>query len=174
MSDHHRSTLRRLDKTVLGYSDAMRTKTIPPHIRLSIPVSLEAHASFLLLANSMQRSLGSVMGSFLDDSAPAALSMAQQVAAITGKGKNVQAEILALADRIHGATDAVIAKAQAGSVGERRGPACGVGPGDKRTLTPPSSNTGGKVPSKPKKPKFPVAKVQAYADTNGVPPVPKK
>lgn len=142
----------RLDKQVLGYSGAMRTKTIPPHIRLSVPVSLEAHASFLLLANSMQRSLGSVMGSFLDDSAPAALSMAQQVAAITGKGRNVQAEILALADRIQGATDAVITKAREGSgpaSSERATRAAAAAPGP---LTPPSSNTGGKVPQK-RKPK---------------------
>jgi len=48
-------------------------------------------------------------------------------------------------------------------------------------LIPPSCNTGGKLPNtektkKPLKPGFPLppASVQAYADTNGVPPKAKK
>lgn len=123
-------------------------------VRQSVPVPLEAVEAFDELAAAMGRSRAAVMAEFLLDSAPVARSMAAAVSEIRGGRKNFITEVLALAENVTMATNATVEKARGGATAPGGEPACGGGLGGVAgTLTPPSSNTGGKVPQKPKKPR---------------------
>ena len=123
-------------------------------VRQSIPVDLAAVEAFDALAQVMGRSRAAVMAEFLLDSAPVARSMAAAVSEIKGGRKNFINEVLALAENVTMATNATVEKARGGAKPPGGEPACGGGLGGAAgTLTPPSSNTGGKVPHKPKKPR---------------------
>jgi hypothetical protein len=119
-------------------------------VRQSVPVPLEAVQAFDLLAEVMGRSRASVIAEFLLDSVPVALSMARALSEIKATRKNFINEVLVLAESVTSAKNATLEKAKASG----GAPACGGHPDDLAApLTPPSSNTGGKVPQKPKKPR---------------------
>ena len=56
-------------------------------IRLTVPVPVEAHDAFQELADALGRSLGSVMGEWLLDTAPSARAMAEQINQMKGNAK---------------------------------------------------------------------------------------
>lgn len=126
-----------------------------PAIRVTIPVPLKAHAAFSDLAEVLGRSLGSVIGEWLLDQADAATSMAENIHHLKSTGKLFQEEVLAHVDLVQEATQAALKRAQ-----ERRGAvegpraaggAAAAAKPRKAPLTPPSSNTGGKVSGKKEK-----------------------
>lgn len=121
--------------------------------RLSVPVPNEAIEAFDELCLAMGRSRSSVIADFLLDSAPVARSMARAVSEIRDTRKNFVTSVLALTENVSNATAVTLENAKAGRPAHGGGTAGGGAPGAvSGTLTPPSSNTGGKVPQKPKKP----------------------
>lgn len=122
--------------------------------RLSVPVPDEAIEAFDELCLVMGRSRSSVIADFLLDSAPVARSMARAVSEIRYTRKNFVSDVLALSENVTSATAVTLEKARGARPAHGGGTACGGAPGAvSGTLTPPSSNTGGKVPRKPKKPR---------------------
>jgi hypothetical protein len=162
------------------------TKKLPPPTkppRVSVPVSAEVLATFERLAKAGNMSTGRAMAEWLSDTVEAAELMASTMERARAAPKIVTAElhamILGMADQTKEMADKY-AKFKgplvgvAADVDGKRSAAAAVG---SPTPNPPSCNTGGKVPQtqnkqKPKKPGFPLppALIQAYADTNGIPP----
>jgi hypothetical protein len=157
--------------------------TKPP--RISVPVSDEVLQVFQRLAKAGNMSTGRAIAEWLSDTVEAAEYMAATMERARAAPKVVMREMHAYALGLADETgelmrnlaekgksqrakdvDQLARKRSAGEMGESLS-----------SVTPPSCNTGGKL-TKPKKPKkdtdlvfpLPPAKVQAYADTNGVPP----
>jgi polysaccharide deacetylase 2 family uncharacterized protein YibQ len=98
----------------------------------------------------MGRSRSQVISEFLLDSAPIARSMAVQIAQLKGGRSEFVRRVLALSESVTTATNETLERARSGG----GVPLAGGHPHDlAETLTPPSSNTGGKVLRKPKKPR---------------------
>lgn len=158
--------------------------TKPP--RVSVPVSAEVLAIFERLAKAGNMSTGRAMAEWLADTVEAAELMASTMERARAAPKIVTAELhammLGIADQTKeladkyakfGKRDGDDAAGEAGRVALAR--FSGV-------VIPPPCNTGGKLPEQgqPKKgvkrsssigkTPLPPAKVQAYADTNGIPP----
>ncbi len=114
-------------------------------VRLTISVTPEVHQTFSKLAKASSVSLSSAMGDWLADTVEAAAFMAEKVAQARAAPKIVMREMhayaLGLADETGELLERVRAKG-AEPVGKRS--AAG---------SPPSSNTGGKVPRQKAKPK---------------------
>ena len=132
-------------------------------IRLTISVTPEVHEVFSRMAESGGMSLGKCMGEWLTDTIDGAQFVALKMQEARKAPKVVMREMQAFAR---------------GFVDEVDLAAAGIGAGRPRTGVsqaatgqavprPPSSNTGGKFP---REYPLPPAKVQAHADTNGVPP----
>ena len=155
--------------------------TKPP--RVSVPVSADVLVIFERLAKAGNMSTGRAMAEWLSDTVEAAELMASTMERARAAPKIVTAELHAM---ILGMADQT--KELADKYAKFKGPLAGEpdGVGGKRSATaaagspapiPPSCNTGGKLPQTQKaKPKrksgfpLPPASVQAYADTNGIPP----
>lgn len=168
----------------------MPTKPSPPRpTRISVPVSPDTRLIFEKLSRATGRSLGSVIAEWLDDTSESAGYVALKFEEVRGSTRAVSAHIHAYALGLADETGEVVRRAAAGGPRSRGGPAAATVTssgnaleGSQDPLYPPSSNTGGKVPGKGKKPgrsrpsKFPLpaAKVQAHADTNGIPPKARK
>jgi len=110
-------------------------------VRLTISVSPEVHATFARLAKASGISLSRAMGEWLGDTIEAASFTADKVEQARAAPKIVMREMhayaLGLADETGALLDRV-RQAKAPGVGKRSATA-----GD---LSPPPSNTGGKVP----------------------------
>ena len=167
------------------------SKTIPPPpnpSRVSVPVDAETLAVFQRLGKAANLSTGKAIAEWLRDTVEAAELMASTVERARAAPKVVTAELHAM---MLGMADQ--SKELADKYAKFRGAMPDTGAGAARpgpeAPTPPSCNTGGKVPTsknpmtgnsgslpKAKKPVFPMkpAMVQAYADTNGIPPKAKK
>lgn len=155
----------------------------PP--RVSVPVSAEVLAIFERLAKAGNMSTGRAMAEWLADTVEAAELMASTMERARAAPKIVTAEIHAM---MLGMTDLTKEMADKYSKLGKRDGADGTGEAGRAALArfsgvdiPPPCNTGGKLPNtektkKPLKSGFPLppASVQAYADTNGVPPKVKK
>ena len=162
----------------------------PP--RVSVPVSAEVLAIFERLAKAGNMSTGRAMAEWLADTVEAAELMASTMERARAAPKIVTAEIhammLGMAEqtkemsdkfrRYKGTLEDYRAEEEAAkrTAGGKRSALTSLG-----ASIPPSCNTGGKLPNtektkKPLKSGFPLppASVQAYADTNGVPPKAKK
>jgi hypothetical protein len=134
-------------------------------VRLTIPVSQQTHDVFSRISRGSGVPLGKCMGSWLADTLDAADYMAQKFDELKQRPAILSRELTNFAAGLSVSAESVIERAK----------------GSKMTLTPPSSNTGGKV-SKTRKASpveglvfpLPPAKVQGYADTNGIPPKGKK
>lgn len=168
----------------------------PP--RVSVPVSADVLAVFERLAKAGNMSTGRAMAEWLADTIEAAELMASTMERARAAPKIVTAELhammLGMADQTKELADKY-AKFRRPTGGELDG----IGtprvtlPDGSRTVSPPSGNTGGKgtkkdstvsstAKAKTRKPRenlkvdhgfnfpLPAGKVQAYADTNGVPP----
>ena len=177
--------MQRMSKTL-----SPPTSSKPP--RVSVPVSAEVLAIFERLAKAGNMSTGRAMAEWLADTVEAAELMASTMERARAAPKIVTAEIHAMmlgmaeqtkemSDKFRkykGTLDDYRAEEEAAkrtASGKRSAP-----PSLDASI-PPSCNTGGKVPEqgkskKPLKPGFPLppALIQAYADTNGVPPKAKK
>lgn len=167
------------------------SKTLSPPIsskppRVSVPVSAEVLAIFERLAKAGNMSTGRAMAEWLADTVEAAELMASTMERARAAPKIVTAEIhammLGMADQTKELADKY---ARMGKGGGAAGTERSEGRGDLLRFAgveiPPPCNTGGKLPNtektkKPLKSGFPLppASVQAYADTNGVPPKVKK
>lgn len=126
----------------------MNTPRKHPVIRLTVPVPLEAYNSFQHLADAMGRSLGSVMGDWLLDTASSAQSMAEQLDQLKGASRLTVREVEALTSSVQEATQRTLDKAREGARRAPVRPAQRGAAGARLALTPPSSNTGGKVVKK--------------------------
>jgi len=163
------------------------TKTLSPPSkppRVSVPVSAEVLVIFERLAKAGNMSTGRAMAEWLADTVEAAELMASTMERARAAPKIVTAELhammLGMADQSKDLMDrfSKMKGPSEGASGKRSAPRPD---GPFGGLIPPSCNTGGKVPEQGKrakvlKPGFPLppAKVQAYADTNGVPPKVRK
>lgn len=159
------------------------TKTLNPPTRpprVSVPVSAEALEAFERLAVAGNMSTGKAIASWLDDTVEAAQFMASKMEQARAAPKIVMREMhayaLGLADETGDLMRKMTAKGKENRSGDRAKLAPHEAPDSVHSPSPPSSNTGGKVPRvnpKPRGSKFPMppAKVQAYADNNGRPPV---
>jgi hypothetical protein len=89
------------------------------------------------------------MGEWLLDAAPAAAAMAHAIKDMKVQSTFTTQEVINLTSVVQDATRAVLERAKEGPEASAKGASlAGEGPspkGPKRTLTPPSSNTGGKV-----------------------------
>jgi hypothetical protein len=158
------------------------TKTISPPTkpsRVSVPVSAEALEAFQRLAKAGNMSTGGAIAQWLDDTLEGVAYMAATMERARAAPKLVAQELHAYALGLADETGELIQKVRAMGLG-------GKGAGIARATAhlhgqpepiPPSCNTGGKLPKNTSRPKggnsgfpLPPAKVQAYADTNGVPP----
>jgi hypothetical protein len=175
------------------------TKTLSPPAstskppRVSVPVTAEVLAIFERLAKAGNMSTGRAMAEWLSDTVEAAELMASTMERARAAPKIVTAELhammLGMADqskelsdkfrKFRGTLDDFTegeAAAKRAASGKRSAPT------PLGAVIPPSCNTGGKVPEQGKSQKgvkksspigkfpLPMAKVQAYADTNGIPP----
>ena len=154
-------------------------KTLPPPTkppRVSVPVTDEVLQVFQRLAKAGNMSVGRAMAEWLGDTVEAAEYMASTMERARAAPKVVMREMhayaLGLADETGQLMRDLAAKgADARRASEAKPPRPSSAP------FPPSSNTGGKgTQNRQGKPLFPLppAKVQAYADTNGVSPKGKK
>ena len=99
------------------------------NVRLTVPVSGRAHSVFSRIAEASGVSLGRCMSSWLDDTLDAAEYMADKMLDARTAPRILARELHGYAAGLQVAGDAIIKRAQGG-------------------LTPPSSNTGGKVSGK--------------------------
>jgi len=170
-----------------------KRKHNPHFVRLTVPVPVQVHAVFARMAKAGNMPVGRCMAEWLGDTVDAAEFMASKMEQARAAPKIVARELHSYAMGLSDITNDLmktLGKTPKGALPveaqAKRDTAGGALSGAldradllaKVTLTPPSSNTGGKVlkPStkagKRRSPEFPLppALVQAYADTNGVPP----
>lgn len=119
-------------------------------VRLTIAVEPKVHAAFERLSKAAGTSLGRTMGDWLADTMEAAEYAATMMERAREAPKVVMREVHAYAMGLAGETGDVLADLRAGKplrpgrvTGALR-PAHGAG----GSVSPPSSNTGGKVPRK--------------------------
>lgn len=103
-------------------------------IRVTVPVTAEVKAVFEHLSQVSGVSVGKAMGTWLSDTSSAALQMAEIMVQARQQPKMV-------ADRLHG---------YALGLSEVTADLLEHIKGRESTVTPPVSNTGGKLPQKPK------------------------
>jgi hypothetical protein len=117
-------------------------------IRLTITVDPEVHAVFQRLAEVQGQSLGRVMGEWLGDTVEAAGHMASMVERAKTAPRKLARDLQGYALAMVGETGDLLERLQAGKPAPKRarGSADGAAAGG-----PPSSNTGGKVPSQSRK-----------------------
>jgi hypothetical protein len=182
----------------------MNTKPFPPQasnhfvtdpskkIRLTIPVDPATHAIFERLAKAGNMSTGRAMGEWLRDTVDAAELMTSAMERARAAPKVVTAELHAmllgmtdhtkdLMDKFAKFKGPIDPGANPGAAVDGKRSATAAAPGGASGPIPPSCNTGGKLPAKQKKTKgdfpgfpLPPASVQAYANTNGLPPKAEK
>lgn len=136
-------------------------KNIPPPSkppRVSVPVSAEVLEVFQRLAKAGNMSTGKAMAEWLSDTVEAAEFMAATMEKARAAPKVVMREMHAYALGLADETGDLIRqisrkgeleRAKANAVARKRSAGGGVGLSE--PLTPPVSNTGGKVPEKGKK-----------------------
>jgi len=135
----------------LVHSGAMSTKTSPPSIRLTIPVTPETHAVFVRMSEVFGRPVGRLMGEWLNDHKQAAEEVCRVVEGVrstTGAASSLGLLASAYAEQARSVIDnakgdGAVARASgalhvsAAPVSARKAA--------KKELTPPVGNTGGKV-----------------------------
>lgn len=127
----------------------MNTPSSPDRVRLTISVTPEVHATFLRLAKASGMSISRAMGEWLGDTLDAAEFTAVQVekarTAPAKVARNLHAYTMAMAQEATDLLDRAAAKQGPAAGAGKRSAAPAAGPS---APFPPSSNTGGKVPSK--------------------------
>lgn len=141
---------------MLHMSKIITPPSKPP--RVSVPVSAEVLEVFQRLAKAGNMSTGKAMAEWLGDTVEAAEFMAATMEKARAAPKVVMREMHAYALGLADETGELIRqisrkgemeRAKAGAVARKR--SAGGGDGLSDPLTPPLSNTGGKVPEKGKK-----------------------
>lgn len=115
------------------HTDAMKDQK-PKTIRVTVPVTPEVQEVFKRLSEATGVSVGKAMGDWLADTAEAAISMADLLEKARQQPRLVAREMHSYALGITDLTSGILES--------MRRPQTGV--------TPPVSNTGGKLPQKPK------------------------
>ena len=162
------------------------TKTISPPSRpsrVSVPIDSDTLAVFERLAKVSGSSTGKAIAEWLSDTVEGAELMASTMERARSAPKLVTAELHAMALGLSENTKELMDKFSKMGKAARTGDAVAMRSSDgslaaiAKPPKPPSCNTGGKLPTKPRAPSpvnsgfsMPPAKVQAYADTNGIPP----
>lgn len=126
-----------------GAQCTMSTET-ENRVRLTISVTPEVHAAFVRLSGASNMSISRAMGEWLGDTLDAVQFTAQKVEEARLAPKLVMREMHAYALGLADETKAVLATVSsrgAAAVGKRSATAAA-------PLSPPGSNTGGKVPQK--------------------------
>ena len=124
----------------------------PKKVRLTIPVTPEVHAAFTRIAEATSIPVGRAMGEWLGDTLDAAQYLAETLEKARAAPKLVAQQLHAYALGLSDETGALIARIKEGGAGAAPGHAQQGSERLPNPLTPPSSNTGGKVPQNPKKP----------------------
>lgn len=123
-------------------------------IRLTIPVTPEVHEAFTRIAKATGTPVGRAMGEWLGDTLDAAQHVAQLVENARAAPRLVAQELHAYAHGLTDETGALLAKLRkdpATRTGRTSMRSVPTGPGA-ATASPPSCNTGGKVPPRKGKP----------------------
>jgi len=158
-----------------------KTLSPPSLVRVTVPVTPEVLDAFQRLAKAGNMSTGKAMASWLEDTLDGVSYMASTMERARAAPKIVAAELHAYALGLTDETGDLMQKlrkmglsGKGAGVAVARAPLPGQQPED---ISPPSCNTGGKLPKNTSRPKggnsgFPLstAKVQAHANTNGVSP----
>lgn len=124
----------------------------PKTIRLTIPVTPEVHAAFQRIGKATSTPTGRAMGEWLGDTLDAAVYLAEMLEKARAAPKLVAQELHSYALGLSDETGTLLKRMREGGLG---GAVAHAQRGHKRspdTLTPPSSNTGGKVPRNTPKP----------------------
>lgn len=112
------------------------TPTPPKHIRLTISVTPEVHATFQRMAKASGQSISRSMGGWLDDTCEAASFMAEKLEQARAAPKLVAQEMHAYAMGLADETGQLMEQLRERGRAERRSA--------RAVPHPPSSNTGGK------------------------------
>lgn len=123
-----------------GAECSMTSTPSPQNVRLTITVTPEVHETFQRFAKAAGMSLGRAMGEWLGDTVEAAEFTATKMEQARAAPKIVMREMHAYALGLADETGHLMNKIREKGVAERSGAA--------RGSLPPSSNTGGKVPTK--------------------------
>lgn len=153
--------------------------TKPP--RVSVPVDAETLAVFQRLGKAGNLSTGGAIAEWLRDTVEAAEFMAQKMEQARAAPKVVMREMHAYALGLADETGALMRQIAEKGAADRAASGKRSAPTPNAATAPPSCNTGGKLTKAKKtttvsKSGFPLSKVprtasvQAYADTNGIPP----
>lgn len=124
----------------------MNTPANPSNVRLTITVSPEVHETFSRMAKAGGMSISRCMGEWLGDTLDAAAFTAQKMEEARSAPRLVAREMHSYALGLMDETRAVMEQVKGGAVaahGKRSATADTVSP-----TSPPSCNTGGKVPQK--------------------------
>ena len=124
----------------------------PKNIRLTIPVTPEVHQAFQRIGKAASMSTGRAMGEWLGDTLDAAEYLAETLEKARAAPKLVAQQLHAYALGLTDETGVLLARMREGGKAASGGHAQRVPESSPDPLTPPSSNTGGKVPRKPSKP----------------------
>ena len=124
----------------------------PKPIRLTIPVTPEVHAAFQRIGKAASIPTGRAMGDWLGDTLDAALYLAEMLERARAAPKIVAQELHSYALGMTDETGNLLKRMREGGLGAVQRDAQQPTARSPDPLTPPSSNTGGKVPSKGKKP----------------------
>lgn len=124
----------------------MKTPQAPARVRLTISVSPEVHDTFTRMAEAGGMSVSRAMGDWLGDTLDAAEHMATLMERARAAPKIVAREMHSYALGLADETTALMAKLREKGAQDPRGAgAAPAGAGPARS-SPPSGNTGGKVP----------------------------
>jgi hypothetical protein len=132
-------------------------------LRVTVPITPEVHAVFVRLAGSQGASVGKVMGDWLRDTAGAAEQLAVMLADVKARPLEVATRLSGYASAMSEVSTALVDRIRTESKGGRAegvplaGKAPRTRPAQKsagEVLTPPVSNTGGKVSKKALKPQL--------------------
>ena len=119
----------------------MASTPTPERIRLTISVTPEVHEIFTRMAEASGQSLGRCMGDWLEDTADGAQFVAKKMVEARAAPKTVMREM-------HSFAQGLLSEVTEAQERMRAGAGAAALPG---RFTPPSSNTGGKVPRQPTK-----------------------
>lgn len=125
-----------------------KKETPSDRIRLTISVTPEVHAVFTRMAEAGSMSVSRAMGDWLADTLDAAEYTAGLMEKARAAPKTVARELHAYALGLADETSALITKLVEGGAAPAQGARRAADRATAQPLTPPVSNTGGKVPAK--------------------------
>ena len=122
------------------------TQDKPKTIRLTIPVSAEAHAAFTRIARATGMPVGRAMAEWMDDTLDAAQYLAETLEKAREAPRLVAQQLHAYALGVADETGQLLKQVREGS--KTRPGQAAAGRDAAGSLIPPSCNTGGKVPQR--------------------------